>query len=58
MWQDPVVNEIRELRKQYAEKFDNDMDKIFADLEKRQSESSERLVALPSKKPVLKEKIA
>lgn len=26
MWQDPVVKETRELRKQYADKFKNDSD--------------------------------
>jgi hypothetical protein len=35
MWQDPIVKETRELRKQYASKFKHDADAIFEDILKR-----------------------
>jgi len=37
MWQDPIVKETRELREEYAEKFNHDPDAIFEDILKRQS---------------------
>jgi hypothetical protein len=32
MWQDPIVKETRELREEYAEKFNHDPDAIFEDI--------------------------
>ena len=57
MWQDPVVKETRELRKQYASQFKHDADAIFEDIRKRQEESKRKRVAFPSRKPRLKQKI-
>jgi hypothetical protein len=51
MWQDPIVKETRELRKQYASKFKNDADAIFEDILKRQEESKRKRVAFPARKP-------
>ncbi len=36
IWQDPIVKETRELRKKYAEQFNNNPDKIFEGICKRQ----------------------
>lgn len=40
MWQDPIVAEIHKFREEYAARFNNDMDAIFADIRKRQEQSS------------------
>ncbi len=32
MWEDPIVNEVREIREKHAQKFDFDLDKILLDL--------------------------
>jgi hypothetical protein len=52
MWQDPIVKETRELREQYAEKFQHDTDAMFEDIRKRQSSSGKKLVTFPARKPV------
>lgn len=51
MWQDPIVEETRQLRKRYADRFGNDPDAIFADIRKRQEESGRNVVMLPPRKP-------
>jgi len=47
MWQDPIVKETRELREEYAVKFNHDPDAIFEDIRKRQSQTGRKLVSLP-----------
>lgn len=51
MWQDPIVKKTRELRKQYADKFNNDADSIFEDILKRQKESNRKRISFPPRKP-------
>ncbi len=51
MWQDPIVKETRELRKQYADKFNNDADSIFEDILKRQKSSNRKRFSFPARKP-------
>lgn len=51
MWQDPIVEETRELREQYAQRFNHDPDAIFEDILKRQSQTKKALVSLPPRKP-------
>lgn len=51
MWLDPIVKETRELRKQYASGCNNDADKIFEDIVKRQGASTRKRVAFPARKP-------
>ena len=58
MWQDPIVEETRHLRKQYAEQFNHDIDAIFADICKRQQESKRKRVAFPARRPVVIKKSA
>jgi hypothetical protein len=58
MWRDPIVKETRELREQYAAKFEHDPDAIFEDILKRQEESERKRVTFPSRKPKSKEHIA
>jgi hypothetical protein len=50
MWEDPIVAEVREIRRELAAKFDFDVKAIFADLRKRQGSLGGRLV--PQKKRV------
>jgi hypothetical protein len=51
MWQDPIVKETRELRKEYASRFNNDADAIFEDILKRQKASEKKRFSFPSRKP-------
>ena len=52
MWQDPMVKGIRELREEYAAKFNHDPDAIFEDILKRQSQTEKKVVSLPARKPL------
>ena len=51
MWQDPIVKETRDLRKQYADKFNNDAGSIFEDILKRQKESKRKRFSFQPRKP-------
>lgn len=51
MWRDPIVEEVRQLREQYAAQFNHDLKAICRDLRRRQSEGGRKVVALPSKTP-------
>ena len=51
MWKDPIVEETRKLREQYAAKFDHDIDAIYEDIQKRQARLSQKPVSLPRRKP-------
>ena len=47
---DPIVEETRKLREEYAAKFGHDRDAIFDDVRKRQSMKGKRLVSFPPRK--------
>lgn len=51
MWKDPVVEETRKLREQYASQFNHDIDAIYKDIQRRQTQSGKKLVSLPARKP-------
>lgn len=51
MWRDPIVEEIRQLRQQYAAQFDHDLSAICRDLRERQKKSSRKVVTLPPRPP-------
>ena len=51
MWKDPVVEETRKLREQYASKFKHDVDAIFDDIQRRQTLSDKKPLSLPARKP-------
>jgi hypothetical protein len=51
MWQDPIVEETRKMRDQYASQFNYDMDAIYQDIQRRQVKSNKKLVSLPAQKP-------
>jgi len=46
MWRDPIVEEIRQLRQQYAAQFNHDLKAICQDLRKRQKKSGRKVVTL------------
>jgi hypothetical protein len=49
MWHDEIVEEIRSIRERYAQSFNYDLKKIFADLQKKQTEGGRKVVSLPPK---------
>jgi len=51
MWKDPVVEETRKLREQYASKFNHDIDAIYEDIQRGQDQSVKKTVSLPARKP-------
>ncbi len=51
MWKDPIVEETRKLREDYASQFNHDMDAIYEDIQKRQAQSDKKPVSLPPRKP-------
>jgi hypothetical protein len=51
MIEDPIVEEVRRIRNEYARKFNYDMDAIFADIQQRQAQSGRTYVSFPPKRP-------
>lgn len=51
MDRDPIVEETRKHREEYAEKFNNDPAAIFADIKRRQLAAGKTLTRLPPRKP-------
>jgi hypothetical protein len=50
MWKDNIVEQVREVRQEYAKRFNYDLDRIYADLKKQESKSRRRTVSLPPKR--------
>ncbi len=51
MNRDPIVEETRKLREEYAAKFQHDPDAIFEDIKRRQIEGGRVLVTFPPRRP-------
>ena len=49
MWKDNIVEQVREVRQEYAKRFDYDLDRIYSDLKKQETKSGKRTVSLPPK---------
>ncbi len=49
MWQDPIVEEVRKLRDQYAGQLDYDIRRIFQDIQERQT--GKKTVSFPPRTP-------
>ena len=49
MIKDPIVEEVRKARDDYARKFNYDLDAICRDIQKRQNRSKRKLVSFPPK---------
>ena len=52
MWKDPVVEETRKLREDYARKFNHDIDAIYEDIQLRQAQSGKKPVSFPARQPL------
>jgi len=50
MWEDPIVKEIREIRKAHAARFDYDLRAIYQDLKKQEKKSGRKVVSYPARK--------
>lgn len=49
MQDDPIVEEVRKAREDYAKQFDFDLDAICDDLQKKQMKSGKKAVSFPPK---------
>ena len=49
---DPIIAEVRAVRKEYAARFDYDVDAIFRDIRARQEASKREYVRLPADRAV------
>ncbi|MDJ1168726.1 hypothetical protein PMG71_04735 [Roseofilum sp. BLCC_M154] len=54
MQQENILDEIHQLRAEHAKAFDYDLDAMFADWQKRQSESEREVVSLPPKQGLIR----
>ncbi len=50
MWQDEILDEIHKIREEHAKSFNYDLDAMFADWQKRQSEGGREVVSLPPRR--------
>ncbi len=51
MWQDPIVQETRRLREEYAAQFKGNSEAMFQDILRRQAAHKERLVCFKPRSP-------
>jgi hypothetical protein len=51
MLPDPIIEEVRRVRQEYAKRLNYDLHAIAADLRKQEQQHSERLVSFPAKSP-------
>lgn len=50
MWQDEILDEIHKIREEHAKSFNYDLDAMFADWQRRQSEDGREVVSLSPKR--------
>ena len=51
MWEDPIVEETRKLRDEYAAQFGYDLDAMFRDLKEQEKQGGREVVSFPPRKP-------
>ena len=51
MIEDPIVEEVRKARDDYARQFDYDLEAIFRDLQKKEQQPGKKAVSFPPKRP-------
>jgi hypothetical protein len=51
MWEDPIVEEIRQRREEYLAEFNHDLDALVRDLKQKEQQSGRKVVSLPPRKP-------
>ncbi len=49
-WNDEIVDEVRRVRDEHAEKFNYDISAICADIRQKQADSKRKIVSLEQKK--------
>lgn len=57
MWNDPIVEEVRKIRNNHAQKFNYDLQAIAADLRAQQQVGKYQIVSFSPKKPISLPKI-
>ena len=50
MWQDEILDEIHKVREEHTKAFNYDLDAMFADWQRRQSEGGREVVSSPPKR--------
>ena len=50
MWRDPIVEEVRRWREEYAARFNYDITAICREARERQKTSERKIVSLPAKR--------
>ncbi len=50
MWKDPIVEEVRIIRDEYARRFDYSLEAIYNDLKEQEAKSGLEFVSLPSRR--------
>jgi hypothetical protein len=53
MWNDEIVEETRQMRDEYAARFNYDLVLIYNDLKEQQKRAQHKIISLPPKKPEL-----
>lgn len=51
MQPDPIVEEVRKARDEYAKRFNYDLDAICRDLQEKQKRGKRKVISLPPKRP-------
>lgn len=51
MWNDEIVEEVRNVRNEYAAQFKYDLEAIFRDLKQQEEKSDREIITRPPKKP-------
>ena len=51
MIDDPIVDEVRKIREEYARQFNYDLDAICKDLQEKQAASGRKIVSFPPNRP-------
>lgn len=50
MWKDPIVEEVRQIRKEYAARFNYDLAAMCRDLRRQERRGKRKVVSLPPKR--------
>lgn len=51
MWKDPIVEEVRRAREEYAAEFDFDLDALYQDLKEREARGEFKTVCREPRRP-------
>lgn len=58
MWKDPIIEETRKLRDEYAQNLNHNVDAIFEDIKQRQTQNNRKLVSFPPRRPITSSRAA